>query len=82
MQLLIKYKENNKMKSKILTIEKQGILGAIDNFLKYDIINSNNLLSIDIKNLEIYYEKQASKSQTSERIASIIRQVLQIVKNF
>lgn len=82
MNLLIKYQDKNTTKTQLIPIEKTGVLSAIDNFLKYDIIYSNNITIKDIKKLEIIYDFSDSKSQTTQRITSIISQVLQCVKNF
>jgi hypothetical protein len=82
MFLSIKFKQKNKISTKKLPILSAGILSAIDNFIKYDIIYNNDVTAKDIKDIHIVYDKNEPRSQTSERIASIVSQVCRIVKNF
>ena len=81
MDLKISFVQNKTPKSMILPIDAKGALYTIDNFLKCDIIKSNQVKVSDIKNLDIIYQKDESASQTSERIVSIILKVIKTIKN-
>ncbi len=81
MELKINYLENKISKVKILPVHSQGVIYTIDNFLKCDIIKSNQVKVSDIKNLDIIYRNDEIASQTTQRIISIILKVIKSIKN-
>ncbi|MFA5230297.1 MAG: hypothetical protein WC422_02610 [Candidatus Paceibacterota bacterium] len=81
MQLKINYSQNRSRKTKVLPMYKQGVLYTIDNFLKCDILNNNQVKVSDIKNLDIIYQNNELVSQTTKRIVSIILKVIKSIKN-
>jgi hypothetical protein len=81
MDLKITYIKNKTPKIKIIPIHSSGVLYTIDNFLKCDILNTNQVKVSDIKNLEIIYQNNELVSQTTQRIVSIILKVIKSIKN-
>ena len=81
MDLKITYIKNKTPKIKMIPIHSSGVLYTIDNFLKCDILNTNQVKVSDIKNLEIIYQNNELVSQTTQRIVSIILKVIKSIKN-